>query len=61
MAKKTNKTIRIRAEFDVPEETWKSLPWNLQANGMCAEAGVSELSPADLVAFLVMKYGKEVK
>ena len=60
VAKKENKKIRIRAEFDVPEDVWKLLPEHLQVNGMAAVAGVGELSPADLVAYLVMKYGEEV-
>jgi hypothetical protein len=55
------KKIRIRAEFDIQEDVWKMLPECLQVNGMVASAGIGELSPADLVAYLVMKYGQEVK
>jgi len=54
MKDKTEK-IRIKAEFEIPRQVWGKLFDYLKSQGMLAQAGVVELTPADLVAMQVLK------
>jgi len=54
MKTKTPKKIKIAVAFEVREDVWLKLPNDLRDKGKLAQAGVYELTPADLVAFMVM-------
>lgn len=51
---KTPKKIKIAVEFEVRDDVWRKLPDDLRDKGNLAQAGIYELTPADLVAFRVM-------
>lgn len=51
---KTPKKIKIAVEFEVREDVWLKLPDDLRDKGKLAQAGIYDLTPADLVAFMVM-------
>jgi hypothetical protein len=51
---KKPKTIKIAVEFEVREDVWLKLPDDLRDKGTLARAEIYELTPADLVAFMVM-------
>jgi hypothetical protein len=51
---KKPKKIKIAVEFEVREDVWLKLPDDLRDKGKLAHAGIYELTPADLVAFMVM-------
>jgi hypothetical protein len=48
------KMIKIAVEFEVREDLWLKLPVDLGDKGKLALTGIYELTPADIVAFLVM-------
>lgn len=52
--RKAPKKIKIAVEFEVREDAWLKLPDDLRHKGNLAQAGVYELTPADLVAFEVV-------
>lgn len=54
MSAKKPKNVKIAVEFEVREDVWLQLPNDLRDKGVMATAGVYQLTPADLVAFMVM-------
>ena len=47
--------ILIAVEFEIREDVWLKLPDDLHDKGKLAQAGIYYLTPADLVAFCVMR------
>jgi hypothetical protein len=48
------KKIKIAVEFETPADVWRELPKDLTNKGNLAQAGVYSLTPADLVACMVL-------
>ena len=53
--KKSEKKLSIQVSISLPESVWQKLPSHLHAAGVLAQAGMAELTPADVVAFAVLR------
>ena len=53
---KRPKIIKIAVEFEIRKDVWMKLPEDLSVKSKMAKAKVYDLTPADLVAGLVLIY-----